>query len=153
MPFESRIQDITHVIQLAVAPVFLLTAVGTILNVFATRLGRIVDRARKLGEGLGSLQRQGREAADEELRLLARRRHLVNSAITLGTTAALLVCVVIAVAFLGFILHANFAGALAGLFVAAMLAFIGALVLFLREVLLAATAPGLWTGAGRGPEA
>lgn len=142
MPPESRIQDIAHVIQLAVAPVFLLTAVGTILNVLTTRLARVVDRARKLHERLGEATEKARPPIDAELGILGRRRRLVNYAITLGTTAALLVCLVIAVAFLGFILHADFAGALAGLFIAAMLAFIGALVLFLREIFLAVGTPG-----------
>ena len=143
MPPQSRIQDITHVIQLAVAPVFLLTAVGTILNVLTTRLSRVVDRARKLDERLGEAAQDARAPLEAELRVLARRRRLVNRAITLGTTAALLVCLVIAVAFLGFILHADLSGALAGLFIAAMLAFIGALVFFLREIFLAVATPGV----------
>jgi len=143
MPPQSRIQDITHVIQLAVAPVFLLTAVGTILNVLTTRLSRVVDRARKLDERLGEAAQDARAPLEAELRVLARRRRLVNRAITLGTTAALLVCLVIAVAFLGFVLHADLSGALAGLFIAAMLAFIGALVFFLREIFLAVATPGV----------
>ncbi len=143
MPPDSRIQDIAHVIQLAVAPVFLLTAVGTILNVLTTRLARVVDRARKLDERLGDAGDGGRPAIEAELLVLARRRRLVNYAITLGTTAALLVCLVIAVAFLGYILHADLSGALAGLFIAAMLAFIGTLVLFLREIFLAVAMPHL----------
>jgi len=143
MPPELRIQDITHVIQLSVAPVFLLTAVGTILNVLVNRLARVVDRARRLGERLEEMTERARPPIEAELRVLARRRRFVNYAITLGTTAALLVCLVIAVAFLGFILHADFSGALAGLFIAAMLAFIGALVLFLREIFLAVATPGM----------
>jgi hypothetical protein len=143
MPPELRIQDITHVIQLSVAPVFLLTAVGTILNVLINRLARVVDRARRLGERLEEVTEKARPGIEAELRVLARRRRFVNYAITLGTTAALLVCLVIAVAFLSFILHADFSGALAGLFVAAMLAFIGALVLFLREIFLAVATPGM----------
>ena len=143
MPPELRIQDITHVIQLSVAPVFLLTAVGTILNVLVNRLARVVDRARRLGERLEEMTERARPPIEAELRVLARRRRFVNYAITLGTTAALLVCLVIAVAFLGFILHADFSGALAGLFIAAMLAFIGALVFFLREIFLAVATPGM----------
>ncbi len=139
MPPESRIQDIAHVIQLSVAPVFLLTAVGTILNVLVNRLARVVDRARRLGEMGG----KAGPIAEVELGILARRRRLVNQAITLGTMAALLVCLVIAVAFLGFMLHADLSGTLAVLFIAAMAAFIGALVLFLREIFLAVGTPGM----------
>jgi hypothetical protein len=62
---------------------------------------------------------------------------LVNLAITAGTTAALLVCVSIATVFLGAMLKANVAMAVASLFILAMAAFVAALVSFLREILLA----------------
>jgi hypothetical protein len=142
MPTEPHVSDIAHTIQLAVAPVFLLTALGTILGVFSNRLGRIVDRTRVLGErlrdtGLEELRR----ATLDELELLASRRHLVNYAITSATISALLVCVVIAAAFVGYIFHLNFAKVLATLFVASMAAFITALLCFLREVLVAVTSP------------
>ena len=43
---ETHLLTISHAIQLAVAPVFLLTGVAHILNVLMTRLGRIIDRSR-----------------------------------------------------------------------------------------------------------
>ena len=45
---ETHINGIAQVIQLAIAPVFLLTAVGTIIGVLSNRLARIVDRTRVL---------------------------------------------------------------------------------------------------------
>ena len=72
-----------------------------------------------------------------EMHTLARRRNLVNFAITSGTTAALLVCVSIATVFLGAITKANIAMVVASLFILAMAAFVVALVFFLREILLA----------------
>ena len=141
MPAES-LADVAHVIQLSVAPVFLLTAVGTILGVLSTRLGRIVDRSRVLLERLdsGSLQGEQAEELRREIDLLFRRRHLVNTAITCGVGTALLVAGVIISAFLGFILGWKVSGAIAGLFVFAMLFFVAALLVFLREVLQAALA-------------
>jgi hypothetical protein len=135
---EPHFTDIARTIQLAVAPVFLLSALGTILGVLSTRLGRIVDRARVLADRMGALAERDRGALREELELLARRRRLVNLAITSGTVAALLVCLLIASAFLGFMLRADFSVVVAVLFVAAMGAFVVALLLFLREVLHAA---------------
>jgi hypothetical protein len=129
--------DITRVIQLSVAPVFLLSSQGTFLAVLSTRLGRIVDRARVMVERVAASSGPPRERAAAELALLLRRRHLVNVAITFGTTSALLVCVLIASAFVGSIVHRNFAVVVATLFVLAMLAFIGGLVSFLSEVMLA----------------
>jgi hypothetical protein len=72
-----------------------------------------------------------------ELGVLGRRRRLVNHAITFATMSSLLVCLLIAFAFVGFILHFNFANMMAVFFIAAMAAFVAGLVFFLREVLLA----------------
>ncbi len=135
---EHPISDVAHVIQLSVAPVFLLTSVGTILGVLSTRLGRIVDRARVLRDRLAAAPAGKAEPIRAELHLLARRRHLVNFAIGGGVCAALFVCVLIACAFVGSLLEVRVASLLAILFVGAMAAFVTALLAFLREVVLAA---------------
>lgn len=134
---EAHVQDIARVIQLAVAPVFLLTAVGSLLGVFSNRLARIVDRSRAIEGRLPSLAEPERKSLAAERRTLERRARVVRLAIILATAAALLVCLLIAFAFLGFILHADFARLVAGLFIAAMAALTGALAAYLREVLLA----------------
>lgn len=138
---DAALTDLTHAIQLAVAPVFLLMALGTMLNVFSGRLVRTVDRARLL------LQRQagtlpGDKAALEpsvqsELECLYRRRRLINYSITSATVAALLVCILIVMLFVGFMADVRFPRIIAGLFIATMGAFIIALVFFLREIGLA----------------
>lgn len=134
---DQTIYDISHVIQLSVAPVFLLTSIGTILGVLSMRLARIVDRARALNDLLETALEARADAIRKEMHTLARRRRLINLAITCGTTAALLVCVSIATVFLGAVMKAGVAGAVASLFILAMAAFVAALVFFLREVLLA----------------
>jgi hypothetical protein len=145
--FETHVSDIARTIQLAVAPVFLLTALGTILGVFSNRLGRIVDRTRVLTERMRDAQHAQLHAAMRgELALLVARRVLVNYAITCATAAALFVCLLIAAAFFGSLLQLNVAQGLAGLFIVAMLAFIAALVFFLREVLVAVTSTRDATG-------
>src|SRR5664279_1485048 len=135
---DQTIYDISHVIQLSVAPVFLLTSIGTILGVLSTRLARIVDRARALKERLEDAPEARALLIHSEMRTLAQRRHLVNLAITAGVTAALLVCVSIATVFLGALMKASVALVVASLFILAMAAFVAALVAFLREILLAA---------------
>ena len=135
---ETPLSAVAHTIQLAIAPVFLLTALGTFLGVLSNRLGRIVDRARVLEEQripAAPPAAQGR--LHQELTLLGRRRHLVNLAITADVTAALLVCAIISELFIGQMMRANVSRAAAVLFVAAMLAFTAALLLFLREIVLA----------------
>jgi hypothetical protein len=131
---ESHITEITRAIQLAVAPVFLLTAIATMISAMNTRLGRIVDRRRAL---------QGRDGAgadpeiQAELAMLSRRSRLVYNAVFAVVLAALLVCLVVASAFMGALLSVDLARTVAGLFIAAMLAMIAGLGLFLREVFLA----------------
>jgi hypothetical protein len=133
----THVTDIARVIQLAVAPVFLLTAIGTILSVLSGRLARIVDRARLLVDRAEALPEERRGELHGELQTLLRRRQLVNLAITAGTTAALFVCVLIASAFVGYLVGADLSVFLAVLFIAAMTAFVTALLLFLREIVIA----------------
>ena len=134
---DQTIYDISHVIQLSVAPVFLLTSIGTILSVLSGRLARIVDRARALNDRLETASENRTAPIHAEMRTLAQRRHFINLAITFGTTSALLVCISIATVFVGAVMKANVAVAVALLFIFAMGAIVAALVYFLREVLLA----------------
>lgn len=137
-PPETPLSAIAHTIQLSIAPVFLLTALGTFLGVLSTRLGRIVDRARVLVEQrLPAAPATAQARIREELALLGRRRHLVNLAITAGVSAALFVCSIISALFLGQLLDAHVGRMTEVLFLAAMLAFTVALLLFLREIVLA----------------
>ena len=133
----SNLGDITHVIQLAIAPVFLLTGVGTLLAVLSNRLGRAVDRSRVLEDLLPALAAEPRALAQDDLVLLSRRTRLIYTAIVLAVTCALLICLLIAVAFIDAFLAANLARLMGALFVLAMLALIVSLVAFLREIFLA----------------
>jgi hypothetical protein len=133
---------ISHVIQLAVAPVFLLASISGALNVLSLRMGRIIDRGRRLNE----LDPAGRgyDAAeiDAEQRQLAERARLTHRAIALCTFSALFVCLVIVALFVDTIFQFGMAWFIAGLFVVALGALIFALVTFLREI-------GLGTNAFR----
>src|SRR5262245_24131933 len=150
---KPSIADITHVIQLAVAPVFLLTAVATLLNVLINRLGRAVDRRRVLEESFGALGAGDADMARVELRFLERRIRLVYAAISLAVVCALFVCLLIASAFLGAFIAVNLSRAIAAMFVLAMIALIGSLVVFLREIFLAVLTarPSIVSSAGPPP--
>src|SRR6187399_1525943 len=91
---------IAHQIQLAIAPVFLLAGIGSILNVMAGRLARVVDRARELEREFLSFDEETRAAATAELHILDRRMTVVNLALSACTAAALFVCVLVAMLFL-----------------------------------------------------
>jgi hypothetical protein len=126
---DSHLAAIANVIQLAVAPVFLVSGVAALLAVLANRLGRIIDRARVL-EALVSPD----SGTVEELGALSERARLINRSITLATTSALLVCTVIVVLLLGTFLTIDLATTVALLFVAAMASLISGLLTVLREV-------------------
>ena len=128
--------DIAHVIQLAIAPVFLLTAVGTVLNVLAGRLGRAVDRRRLLVARLPALDASVCASANGELVFLERRVRLIYTAIALAVFCALLICLLIALAFVDALVRYDFSTMIAMFFVLAMLALIGSLGCFLREIFL-----------------
>lgn len=137
---DSHLTDIARVIQLAVAPVFLLTAIATMINALNTRLGRIVDRRRVVSERGAQAGANGNPALETEIAMLVRRSALVYYAIFCAVLSALLVCLVVAGAFLGALLGVDLARTVASLFIAAMLAMIAGLSLFLREVYLAVRA-------------
>src|SRR5262245_51506125 len=138
--------DIVHLIQSAVAPVFLLSGVGVTLGVLINRLVRIVDRARMLEEKLGNLgsataaspEISARRAElHSSLKVLARRAHYINVAITLATICALLVSLVVIMLFAIAFIPRNLQVGIAVLFVGAMVVLTGAFVAFLIEVRMA----------------
>ena len=135
----TTLGDIGHVIQLAIAPVFLLTAVGTLLNVLVNRHGRSVDRRRRLVAALPELHGDMAESARAELGFVARRVRLIYTAILLAVLCALAICLLIAIAFLDALFAGDFSQVVAVLFVLAMVALIGSLSLFLREIYLGVT--------------
>jgi hypothetical protein len=126
-----QITDIGHVIQLSIAPVFLLTGVATKLTVLMNRLARIIDRTRELKD----LLRGGPDAEyAEELEVLYLRWRFINYAITASTACGLLVCLVIASLFLSDTTNLPLDKYIAGMFVLAMAALICSFVFLLREV-------------------
>lgn len=129
--------DISQVIQLAVAPVFLLAGIGAFINAFAGRLGRIFDRSRALEAVFSGSDDAQKAAMRIEWMILKRRARLAYLGIALDIFAALLVCLLIAIAFAEHFFGLQIKGLIAGLFIAAMLVLIGGLLAFLREVFVA----------------
>ncbi len=136
MTEEIPISDIANVIRLAVAPVFLLTANGTLIATLNTRLGRVVDRSRSLE---AQLERNPDhiERLRAELKVLSVRIRLAQAAIALAVLATLFVCLLISCAFIGAFVSTDLTTMIGVMFVIAMLCLIGALLVFLREIFLA----------------
>jgi hypothetical protein len=131
---------IGETIQLALAPVFVLVAIGNIMNILSTRLGRIVDRSRHLVERHQVTTGPEHDAVVREIRLVDRRIHLIARAILLLVLAGLSIGLTVVLLFVE-----DFAGLelklyVATTFILALGLLMGGLLLFLRETREAAAA-------------
>ena len=138
---NSQSVDIAHLIQIALTPIFLISAIGVTLNVLTSRLARIVDRARAMEE---VLRRAGHTHDEPDLQdgqdlhgalgVLARRARYINAAITLITLSALFIALVVVMLFVNAFLRWELSVFIACMFILSMLAFAAALSTFLIEV-------------------
>lgn len=141
MHANAPVADIGHVIQLAVAPVFLLTAVATLINVLAGRLARAVDRRRSLAVALPQLEGEIAEVARQEFDLELRRSRVIYRAVSLAVVSALLVASLMCLAFIDAFVTLGLGKAIALLFVLAMISLMASLVTCLHEIFLAVHSP------------
>src|SRR5215510_12184926 len=132
-----HVAGVAPVIQAAVAPVFLLAGVATTLNVLATRIARIIDRARVMEDRLHTASAEHADDLHGRLRVLSRRATLIHRAIALCVLCGLLVSLVVAALFVSALLEIDLALPIAIAFVVALLSFAAALLYFLREVFIA----------------
>jgi len=131
----ETINSIAEVIQLAVAPVFLLAGIAGILSVLSHRLSRVIDRTRIVKRFLHEIKSdQYLDVLRAEADSLKKRTNIINWAIRLAVGGALMVCFVIICLFVGDVAHLNLGSFIAFLFIAAMLLIVLALLLFLLEV-------------------
>tara|TARA_R110000824_G_scaffold7892_4_gene35876 strand:- start:108435 stop:108905 length:471 start_codon:yes stop_codon:yes gene_type:complete len=135
---DSSIAALAEVIQLAVAPVFLLAGIAGFLNVMSGRLGRIVDRVRVMERKVIKLKNEHEQRlARNELEILQHRSRLINWSIGMCTASGLMVCSVVVSLFIGDFWNLNIALLIISMFVLALIWLILALLLFLIEVQLA----------------
>lgn len=134
---NGSLDEITHVIQVALTPVFLLSGIAALLNVFSARLGRVADRVDQL-----SLRLEGAEPGQtphltKQLAYLRRRSLWLDAAVVLGGIGGTFTCMAAAVLFVGALRDSTSGHVLLGLFGAALASTIGALGCFIVEMLLA----------------
>lgn len=138
---SHSVNTVSHLIQLSVAPVFLLAAVGSVLNVLTGRLARIIEKAEKQDTLLvKSRQENPLDKRTDDIRrsktYLEKRAQNLNYAILSCTLTGVLVALVIMVMFLSAFLEFNGSLLIALFFILAMLSFIFALILFVVEVFM-----------------
>ena len=102
-PPSPELTHLAQIIQLAVAPVFLLAGIGAFLNVCAGRLARIVDRARRLEPRILDSRGEEHDRLIAEVRMLDRRISVVNRAIFASVLAAVLISLVVILLFAAFL--------------------------------------------------
>jgi len=141
VPVDLHAPEIAGVIQLALAPVFMLTALAGIIAALNARLGRAIDRRRDLEGRLPRLPGEETPSAQAELEVIERRIRFVYRAILAAVISGLFICLLIAGAFVGAFVSVDLSRTIAAMFVCAMLALIACLLLFLREIFLAVSAP------------
>ncbi len=132
----AQAEQIGHIVQLSVAPVFLLAGVGAFLNVCAGRLSRIVDRSRDLEALILASRGREHDRLVAEIRVLDKRMGLVSRAIFLSVLSALLTCAVVILLFTTGLTDANFSTAVALLFIASMISIGAGFAIFLVETRL-----------------
>jgi hypothetical protein len=138
MAFPLDTAAVTHGIQLAVAPVFLLTAVSGMIGAVAGRLARIIDRARKVeDQALASTDQAFLGRASAELAELRVRGRLANGCIALLTSCAFLIGLTIIVLFLGETTAVQVNRFAIGSFLFGVVCFLLALLCFLAETVMA----------------
>ena len=134
---DGSISMIAQTIQLAVTPVFLLVAIGSLLNVFTGRLARIVDRVRMLEDDVPTAEEARRREEIGELSVLSRRMGLCQWAIAMCTLSAVLVCLMVMVLFAAATAALDFTWPVSLLFVLVTAALTLGLGLFFIEVSVA----------------
>jgi hypothetical protein len=137
---DTAVSEVAEIIQLALAPVFLLAGIGAFLNVCAGRLARIVDRARELEPRILASRGAEHDRLQTDLKLLDRRMALVSRAINASVLSAVLTCAVVVLLFAGSLLRAQFGTTIALLFIASMIALGLGFAVFLIETRVASRA-------------
>ncbi len=131
---------LAHTIQLALAPVFVLVAIGNIMNLLSSRLGRVVDRSRQLQALYRTTTDAEHDAVVREIRLVAQRIRVIGRAILLMVLAGLAIGAVVGLLFLEEFAGLALQPVIAGVFIVAISLLMMALLLFLHETRIATAA-------------
>lgn len=138
---EWSVATVANVIDIAVAPVFLLAGISGLLMVLTNRLGRTIDRSRSLQATQSEMiSSKHQRTIRREMRNLLRRMKLNHFAIGTAVLSAILVCLVVVTLFLGSVLQVNVSTVVAGLFIVCMVILSLSFSAFLLEVLVATRA-------------
>ena len=143
----TSLDFVAHVIQLALTPVFLLSGIATLLNVFSTRLARVADRVDQLTQSIES----GNASQIPLLASLRRRSIALDIAVVLGAIGAAATCASVLTLFIGAVKDATVASLLFATFGIAVACTLGAILAFTVEMLMAGSGVRAIAAAGGRP--
>jgi len=147
---EAPLDFIAHIIQVALTPIFLLSGIATLLNVFATRLGRVADRVEQITKAIAVGESDASVELAQQLSHLRRRSIVLDIAVVLGAIAAASTCASVFTLFVGALRNATVASVLLTTFGIAIVATISAIAAFTTEMLMAGSGVRAIAAADRG---
>ena len=136
-PTFSKLDDVAHIIQVALTPVFLLSGIGTLIGVFSTRLARVADQVERIAESAAKAADGEKAAMLHRLSRLRLRSRALDAAVILGAVGGSATCAAVLMLFYGALREGVAASALYGFFGLAILCTIAALCAFTVEMVLA----------------
>lgn len=125
---------IAQTIQLALAPVFVLVAIGSIMNILSARLGRVVDRWRAMQPLYADTSGADHDHVVREIRSCDVRIKLIGRAFQLLVLSGLAIGLTVAAVFADSLIAVDLETAIGTIFVTAIALLMGALLIFLREI-------------------
>jgi hypothetical protein len=134
---DSALDLVAHIIQEALTPVFLLSGIATLLNVFSTRLARVADQVAAVGKALNDADPAGQAILTRQLTTLFRRSVALDAAVVLAALGAAATCGAVLALFVSSFREKANAWVLFGLFAAAVVCALGGIVAFAVEMLMA----------------
>ncbi len=145
----SSAETVAHIVQVALAPVFLLSGIATLLNVFSTRLARISDHAEQLTKALDGSDESEARAQLAQLRRLHWRSLALDAAVVLGAIGAAATCASILALFVGALRDTTIASVLFTSFGLAIVCTLGAIGAYAVEMLTAGSGIRADVAAGK----
>jgi hypothetical protein len=134
---EASLDLVAHVIQVALTPIFLLSGIATLLNVFATRLARVADLVAQITKAMEQADPDGSADLARQLLALRRRSIALDVAIVLGAIAAAATCASVFTLFVGALRNSTVASVLFTTFGLAIVCTISAIAAFTAEMMMA----------------
>ena len=128
------LDNIIPVLQLAIAPVILISGVGLVLLSMTNRYGRVIDRSRILSDKSGQVSGADSDRIRRQLKILVRRARLLRAAILMTTLSILLVAILIIILFATALAGMTGTFLIITIFCLCMFCLIGGLITFLVDV-------------------